>query len=319
MKATLRRWAPEWFVRLARSIWNAQAQRAEYRYDRRRFARHSGPEDWGATAKLSGRNLEAQLTKDYHRVEKGLALREPKKPFGANVLDRLDMLLPVADEAEYRSHATSAREALVTWNSGGPIAEEVSPLATAADRGIADADQFFSSRHSVRDYSDREVGDDILDRAVRLAINAPSVCNRQSWFVRFYRDPEDVRHALSFQNGNAGIAHVPALALVTVDARLFTGSSERNQGFIEGGLFAMTLSWALHALGLDSLMLNLSISSQRMKRLRSGLGVADHEIVIMMMAIGYGREGHRIARSPRRPVSEVVLDGIQSEGSGVGS
>ena len=308
VKATLRKWAPDWLVRWAGAARDSWAYRAEYRADRRRFARHSAPEDWGATRALRGRNLEAQLTKDYHRVEKGLALRAPKQPFGATVLDRLDMLLPVSVGAPYRPYAESARDALVAWNATGVISDEVSPLAEETDRGVSDPDLFFTTRHSVRDYSDREVDESTLDHAVQLAINAPSVCNRQSWFVRFYREPAEVRHALSFQNGNSGIDHVPALALITVDARLFTGSSERNQGFIEGGLFAMSLSWALHALGLDSLMLNLSISNSRMAALRAGLGLGDHELVIMMMAIGYGREGRRIARSPRRAVNEVRLD-----------
>lgn len=268
------------------------------------------PDDHLAHGALAGRNLEAQVTKDYHRVEKGLALADPKQPFGNAVAERLDMLVPVAaagsPEAAYVAHATSARAALHDWNTAGSRVEEISPLRTPAERGIPDPDQFFTTRHSVRDYEKRDVPDEVLNHAVALAVNTPSVCNRQAWHVRFYRGV-DAQKALRFQNGNAGFGDgVPVVGVVTTDARMFAGAGERNQPWIEGGLFSMSLVWALHGLGVDSCMLNMSVTNDRAASVRAELGMDDEELVVMMVAIGYGREGHRRARSPRRATTEVI-------------
>lgn len=283
----------------------------EFSLDRKRYMRNSAPSDDQASVRLGGRNLEAQLTKDYHRVEKGLALRDPKRPFGVGVLQRLDMLIPVAEvsseSANYVSFAQSARSALIEWNEGMPVMEDVSPVRKATVGGIDDLREFFGTRRSTRDFDERAVSLDDLVEAVELAINTPSVCNRQAWHVRFQLESEDIVRSLAFQNGNSGFTeNIPALAIVTVDARLFAGSGERNQGWIEGGLFSMSLVWALHGMGLDSCMLNMSLPNRRTDALRKEMDIPDNELVIMMIAIGYGREGHRVARSPRRNVAEVI-------------
>lgn len=283
----------------------------EFRGDRRLYSRYSGPDDNGASPQVSHRNLEMQITKDYHRIEKGLALPTPKRPFGLEVLARVDRLLPSAaaalPDAPFVQHATSARTALVEWNSASVIDADVAPTATTDDRGISDPRAFFASRHSVRNYSTKEVPQETLEEAVELAINTPSVCNRQPWHVRFYRERDEIETALSFQNGNAGFRHtIPVVALVTVDRAMFAGANERNQVFIDGGLFSMSLVWALHSLGLDSCMLNMSQPHSRMRALRAKLSIPESEAVVMFISIGYPAEGYRVARSPRRAVSEVV-------------
>lgn len=283
----------------------------EFSLDCKRYLRNSAPDDGGASILLNGRNLEAQLTKDYHRVEKGLALPEPKRPFGASVLNRLDMLIPVAEAngavGTYVSYAQSARTALLEWNEGMAVSDDISPVRETTAAGIDDVRRFFSSRHSTRDFDDRAVSLADLIEAVEMAINTPSVCNRQAWLVRLQLDREDIVRSLAFQNGNTGFTeNIPALAIVTVDSQLFAGSGERNQGWIEGGLFSMSLVWALHGMGIDSCMLNMSLPNRRTDALRRELGIPDNELVIMMIAIGYGKEGHRVARSPRRNIAEVL-------------
>ncbi|MEV8000931.1 nitroreductase family protein [Pseudarthrobacter oxydans] len=304
IKKTIKRFIPV-------SLLSRMEHAREFSLDRKRYMRNSAPSDDQASVRLGGRNLEAQLTKDYHRVEKGLALRDPKRPFGVGVLQRLDMLIPVAEvsseSANYVSFAQSARSALIEWNEGMPVMEDVSPVRKATVGGIDDLREFFGTRRSTRDFDERAVSLDDLVEAVELAINTPSVCNRQAWHVRFQLESEDIVRSLAFQNGNSGFTeNIPALAIVTVDARLFAGSGERNQGWIEGGLFSMSLVWALHGMGLDSCMLNMSLPNRRTDALRKEMDIPDNELVIMMIAIGYGREGHRVARSPRRNVAEVI-------------
>lgn len=306
MKQIVKRYVPASWIAVARRLEGRLVIRSEFRKDRRRFAAHAAPADGAATPKVRARNLEAQVTKDYHRVEKGLALREPRRPFGAAVARRLDLLVPAAAGSNYSEYALSAHAALSEWNEHGVVSDEVSPARRVERGSFSEYEQFFSSRHSVRDFDGQPVENSVFERAVELAINSPSVCNRQAWRVRVYSGFDAVGNVLSFQNGNTGFADVPSVALVTVDTRLFTGVEERNQGWIEGGIFSMSLVWALHAMNVDTCMLNMSVRNKRTDAMRAALGLDDSELVIMMIAAGYGRPGHRVARSPHRAVRDVL-------------
>jgi nitroreductase len=171
----------------------------------------------------------------------------------------------------------------------------------------SDVEEFFSTRHSVRNFdSNRSVDISVLEDAARLAMFTPSVCNRQASKVYFVTGEEMKEVARKRQNGNTGFGDIPVLAVVTVDTRLFAGPGERNQPWIDGGLFAMSLAWALHGVGLSSCMLNMSVANSVSDALRRDLQIEQHEVVIMQLAIGYPADGYRVARSPRRELGDVV-------------
>jgi nitroreductase len=318
-------------VRRAQRDW---AMYSEFLRDYRRYRDSAAPSDRTVTEMLSGVNLEAQLTKDYHRVEKGLSLREPKQPFGAAVERRLSMLIPVAAgagagagadgpdaaagaaagaetaDAPYLRFAQEARGALGTWNDRGTIDDDLSPQALPAPLfGAVEMDRLFATRHSVRDFDEhRPVEPATLEEAVRLATYTPSVCNRQAGRVHAFSGADDAARILAHQTGNAGFrSQVRSVLVVTVERGLFAGTDERNQRWIDGGLFAMTLVWALHGLGVSSCMLNWSMSNAQSDALRTEAGIPDSEDVICLIAIGYPpQRGFRVARSPRRPVGQVL-------------
>lgn len=310
MKTVLKRLLPRRTIGPLRRLWAALQLPFEYFQDMRRYATFGHPA--GRAANLGPVSwLEAEITKDYHRVEKGLSLGNPRRPFGDGVAERLRELIPVAEArqpgAEYVALGRDALRALDSWNEAGRIDPVVSPPGeTCASRGVTDAEAFFRSRHSVRHFAVQAVPEELLRRAVLLAMASPSECNRQPWRVRFYRG-EDVPRVARHQNGNRGFTHeIPVLALITVDLGMFTGVGERNQAWIAGGIFATTLMWALHALGLDSCMLNLSVGNRRAAAIRRECELSGAEVPIMMLAIGYAAEPHRVARSQRRQPQEIA-------------
>ncbi|MGI9822615.1 nitroreductase family protein [Agromyces sp. Marseille-Q5079] len=285
--------------------------RREFAQDYSRYARQSVAVGPGSHSAWTNENLECQLTKDYHRVEKGLALPAPKRPFGHDLGRRLDKLIARAQEmkidAPYVGAAREARQALDLWNSTGQIVDQVSPLDSGRPERLGVSDEFFRSRHSVRDFTGEAIERRTLLHAVELATQSPSVCNRQPWHVRLLTDRQSIQRALQFQNGNRGFTEViPALYIVTVDQRLFAGAGERNQAWIEGGIFASSLVWALHAEGLESCMLNMSVVNAVSTRLRAEFDIEDQEVVICMIAAGHGRPGHRRARSLRRTIEDLM-------------
>ncbi|WP_308796895.1 nitroreductase family protein [Agromyces silvae] len=282
--------------------------------DWRRYQRFATPLVSELTDRSDPRHLETHLTKDYHRVEKGLTLPTPKRPFGSDLLVRLDKVGTLADrmEAQYpaREYAREATSALCAWNGGGDQDSTLAPVLGTAGGALdpETARRFFTTRRSVRHFDvAREVPRAVLDSAVELAATAPSVCNRQPWKVRFFEGAAASAKALAYQNGNRGFGEsVPVTAVISVDLRLFGQAGERNQAWIDGGIFLMNFVSALHALGVTSCMLNLSLTSAKADRLRDGLGLAAHEVPIAMVAIGYPATGARVARSPRRLASDVA-------------
>jgi hypothetical protein len=315
MKKTLKRMLPPQMYSWAYSVRTSFRILDEFGRDRRRYWRHAHP--FPRTGdKVPRAWLEAQITKDYHSIEKGLSLAEPKRPFGTAVAQRLEWLLPLAEavepDAPYIVYGRKALRALREWNATGAIDASVAPLTDAASDRMgspvdASAGDFFRSRHSVRNFSPEPVDRKILDDAVSLAAQSPSVCNRQPWAIRLF-DGVDVQRMLVYQNGNRGFgSSIPTLALITVDLGMFTGLIERNQAWIEGGIFASTFVWALHSAGLSSCMLNLSLENRRADELRAEAGMSAAEVPIVMVAIGWAADEHRVARSARRSLEKLVV------------
>ena len=243
-----------------------------------------------------------------------MTLPDPKRPFGLSVRDRMLALLersPKADPVRpYVEYAESALAAQKRWNEGGPVDDSISPLMGPQPGSLSaeQASAFFSSRHSVRNFDPERVpSDDELTRGVELARNTPSVCNRQPYRVHWYRDRSEIEAILRIQNGATGFAHVvPALGVVTARRAMFVGPDERNQRWVDGGLFAMTLVWAFHALGLSTCMLNWALPGVSSAKLREVADIPQGEDIVVLIALGYAKEGARVARSEKRGTSDLA-------------
>ncbi|WP_282071653.1 nitroreductase family protein [Janibacter hoylei] len=289
--------------------------------DAGRYMRYAGLSDRGVTGRPQGHNLEAQLTKDYHRVEKGLTLRDPKRPFGDAVKGRLETFGEVAREAQREDlvgadgHVTTALAALHQWNSGGGVSDDIAPAGrTIEPLAVEDARRLFMERHSLRNFdADRTVDRETLEEALRFTSHTPSVCNRQSGRIHLVNDRDRVQAVLQVQAGSAGFREtIPHVAVVTAETGLFTGAGERNQVWIDGGLMAMTFVWALQSLGVHTCMLNWSKRNHLSDRLREIVEIPGSESIICVVAFGYPPvEGHRVARSPRRALADYTT-GIES-------
>lgn len=288
-------------------------RRTEFSRDAKRYWKYALARE-RANGSLSPVQLEAQLTRDYHRVEKGMTLRRPRRPFGRAVNARLQTLLSGAAPSgslnpQVLASATSAVDGLARWNEDGVISDELAPrmndTSTRNESGN-EALGLFGSRRSVRDFRSDPPPLDIVRDAIAAASYSPSVCNRQPWKAYVYTG-ERVAELLAFQNGNAGFTNdIPMLIITTVELGYFSGPGERNQAWIEGGIFSSTLMWALHGTSIQSCMLNLSLTTRRSDALRAAAGIPQSEVLIMMLAVGYANEGVRVARSPRKNVASLI-------------
>ena len=272
-----------------------------------------------------------------HSLEHGMSLPAPRPGFGK---EKAESLLRKTESwlEDYGTHpsARSAFRALEAWaayhrSAGQPVVEmeaalerlsckwklkegdETGGIELTGRNKIADASklsfsEFLRHRHSVRQYASDPVDPDIIRKAVADAQTAPSVCNRQTCRAYAFTQRDDIARLLALQSGNTGFAQeVPVLFVITADIGQMNLLGERYQGWIDGGLFAMTLALALHARGLGACFLNWSVASKRDRELRNIIGIPDAELVITMMACGHLKSEFAVPVSQRKPLDAVLI------------
>lgn len=307
--------APQWLVRSYRK----RTVRSEFLRDYRDYVastlwRHgSVSRDPRRDPQESAR---ARLTLAYHGLEKGPTVPEPRRPFGVQKRVQVEQWLGLAEAFEATSdaveHAREAINAMEAFNETGVISDSVSPKSSWDGTPIPldKVKRFMTSRSSVRNFDPgRALLTDEVYAAVELAAACtPSVCNRRAYRAHYYAQREQIDAALALQNGNRGFGStVPGLLIVTERRSAFVGPGERNQRWVDGGLFGMTLVWTLHAFGIATCFLNWSQTNRQSDRLRGAVGIPQDEDIIVMIALGYPSVDHRVARSPERALSDVLV------------
>lgn len=304
---------------------------AAFLYDQRRYLSYSstfGP--WRGQV-----NLGARITERYHAIEKALSLPEPRPGFGAKVIPELLGYLEAYADRYGADHITAAAAGAlagyVDFNEHVGLKVDQLPasrrLQAAIDRyapaelaghgqlrlnreqiaaATAGVDlDFFTSRHSTRVFADTRVSADEVAFAVRAAMTAPAVCNREFSAVHIWQDRNRIDQILALQGGAKGFAAgVPALAMVTVNQRAYWSADERNQCWIDGGSFAMAFILGLHAQGLGAVPLNWSKPVALDRRMRAEVNLPEDRAIIMFVGFGHLQPDYPVAASPRRPATE---------------
>ena len=281
--------------------------------------------------------LKTQIIKSYHRIEKGLALAVPRPGFGADavalLLDDLALYLSrygadwtctaalqvLEHHCDFgRAHGldvTAAAQRIANLGQrtqladAGPPLGGVMPVTRRAIQAAAAVPfaEFVRHRFSVRQFASGPVDAALIEAAVADAQFAPSVCNREGVQVYVVQGTDRASALLALQNGNRGFGDTAgALLVITARQAAFHTVGERYQGWIDGGLFAMTLVYALHAQGLGTCCLNWSVEPGADKAFKRAAGLPPNDLVIMLLAVGHLPAQFTVARSARRPLHEVL-------------
>jgi nitroreductase len=279
---------------------------------------------------------DAYVTLEYHRLEKGMSLTSPRKAFGKTCVEALLRTLeggtPRFGVTPAAIHACIALRSYFALNSDTAVDDYLADAinrfnnlmtrfaiaapedeATVAVRSPSEAaltpntfGAFLRSRHSTRRFAPcaAELGD--IMKAISDARFTPSVCNRQAWRVHVY-PPGVAQHILHFQNGNRGFRdEIQHVLIITSPLNHFFSPGERFQGYVDCGMFAMSLVLALHSRGLVTCCLNLSQVPAEERALQRAANIPKHEACVMMIAIGIPLSNYRVAKSSRKDLEEIV-------------
>lgn len=282
-------------------------------------------------------HAEAWIVIQYHVVEKGLTMPQRRLAFGKFAVVNL-MKSISAFEARWHDVTDQVRHAIGVVKTYYTLHSEVGydfsddleywsriesfvaehpniPAAVQSHENYADFYRlkqsafpaFAGSRHSLRNYSDAEIPKEKIVDAVKLAMTAPSACNRQHVRVHCIADRAKARKILEVQGGNRGFGHLAdKVLIVTADVSAEMGERERNNPYVNGGIFLMNLCYALHYNEIAHCILSCSIELSRLSQIRALASIPDREVVVAMLSCGIAPMEFDVASSPRRDVREIL-------------
>jgi len=162
-------------------------------------------------------------------------------------------------------------------------------------------------RRSVRWFLDKPVPRELTERAVAIAAQAPSACNRQPFEFRVLDDPELARRAAGIPMGTTGYDHqLPAVAVVVGQLRNYFDERDRHLIYIDGSLAAMSFAFALETLGLSSCMINWPDIEEKERAMAHFLGLEPDERPVMLIAFGYPDPEGLVAASAKKPIHRLM-------------
>jgi nitroreductase len=329
IKKVVRKLCPAFVKRGIRNLLTYKRLQVGYQYDFKRYLRYSA-----INGAANQAHWDARITALYHVIEKGLSMPESRPGFGEQTAEQLIsaikqyLALEYTDDAACIQSGISAIRSYMAFrqNDGTQISVNIKKgwgdlqkrinqhhdavvikkreeITLTSDKPF---DVFSAGRHSIRNYSDQTIDESVIKKAVEISQRSPSACNRQSTRIHSIEGDKAIEQVLALQNGNRGFGHLAKRVLiVSADLHAFIGINERNQGFIDGGMFAMSLLYALHRLELGACALNWCATPENDKKLRQLVGIPESEVILMLITVGHIPNEVSIANSQRRPIYQV--------------
>lgn len=281
-------------------------------------------------------NLIARIIHTYHGLEKGLTMPNRRLNFGHDAVRSLVMLIqeyldrfhvPTAQVNHgigilkaylEMHHEYDGKSDYEFWSNihsltdRYPSINPATQLHTSADAFYAyvnsDFKNFAESRHTLRHYCGT-VSEEEITKAVKLAMTAPSACNRQPVRVHCISDQRVKDEVLSMQSGNRGFGtDADKILIVTGDLSDICWIDERYDIYTNCGIFIMNLCYSLFFYKIAHCVLNWSIcvNAEQDHRLHEIAGIPENEVVAAMLTCGKTPDEIDVASSPRREVSEIL-------------
>jgi len=301
-----------------------------YYYDIFRYLKYSTTLKHPKTFK----QLESKIYAHSHVIEKGLSLKETRLGYGNDVINSLIGLLKKYKLHKYPEDNIVFKTAVSVINSyikfhkknkysveklqeqiksiSNYKGSEYGGIKTFKKKQILEygKSNFYNmaiNRFSIRNFTTEPVELEKIIEAIKIAQKSPSVCNRQSTHVCIIQEQKIKNQVLALQNGNRGFSHlIDKILIVTSDLQSFDGIKERNQAFIDSGIFTMSLLYGLHYKGVGACTLNWCYDIRTDKKLRKIIKINESENVILMIAVGNLPEVIKVTKSSRKNLNDII-------------
>lgn len=143
-----------------------------------------------------------------------------------------------------------------------------------------------TSRHSIRQFSDTLIDEDILLKCFDMANQSPSACNRQP--CRIYYTISDAGINLinkHFPSNKTFRDEFKGYIILTSRRNLFFGT-EMFQWYINGGIYLANLVNALHYNNIGSCIMQWRAHNPVESKMKQELNIPNNEAIISIIGIG---------------------------------
>lgn len=154
--------------------------------------------------------------------------------------------------------------------------------------GINEVDtleRIIKSRHAIRSFDDTDLSKDRLEKAIMLALQCPTACNRQP--VKVYLvDSHDKQTIEKFFNIGGAEKSAKAILICTVDISAFD-VIDQQQWLVNGGIFAGYLSITLQAYSIGACIIQRqAIRTRKNRNISKVIGIPNNEQVFLSVLVG---------------------------------
>lgn len=263
------------------------------------------------------RVTHVELRRNVHRIEKGLIMRPRRDVFARDyITETIEFYEEAAQQfrvapgtmeqsemdwahdvlAEYfRVSATTdatVEAARARFEQAGYSGRSTGKIPYVkkqlSELSYEELESLVMQRRSVRWFEQREVPRQLIDKALLLARQAPTACNRLPYEFRVFDDPAQVRTVSSIPFGTAGYGHnIPAIVVVVGKLESYFSPRDRHAIYVDSSLASMQFMLALETLGLSSSVINWPDFEPLERKMQKTLGLDLTDRVVMLIAVGY--------------------------------
>lgn len=285
----------------------------------------SGRSDW--------RKTEPVLRVEAHAIEKGMSIGKVRPGFGkakaTELMAHLQQYYDVGGRKAFVNECCSILSKYIDYNKqlGADMSDIESKFKTFCNKNQADMSDFggieevpaeevlatlhqdfasFSqSRYAIRDFGTDPISRQQIEDALKLAEKTPSACNRQSWKIHVY-EGEEAQKMLNLQGGNCGFTEDMQYAILVCGDMNYYRFYELSQVYVDGGLYAMNLMYALHYYGVATIPLTMSTKMSKLKKIIKAMGLPYSELPVLLIGVGSYKDNFKVAKSERVPYQEYT-------------
>jgi nitroreductase len=150
-----------------------------------------------------------------------------------------------------------------------------------------DAFEAIHTRRSIRQYQDKAVPGELVEKLLAAAMSAPSARNAQPWQFVVITDRKILQQIPKIQPNAPMAEHAPLGILVCGDLRL-----ELSPGYwvVDCAAAVQNMLLAAHALGLGAVWTGVYPREDRMAGLKQLVGLPEQVLAHSLIIIGYPAE-----------------------------
>lgn len=277
--------------------------------------------------------LRSTMIANYHIIEKGLSMPHRRLGFGKDVLisltkickhyfeqygnnDQLEYAVSIVKEYDELHKAEKYKlddnlqdninSLLLMFPNAIPAEQIHYTKKQFFDDSNAPFDVFSCSRHSMRHFGGK-VDIEQIKKAVNLAKNAPSACNKQPVRIYVVSDKQMVSNILEMQQGNRGFGQdIDKVIIITTQYTGCTRFSERYMPFMDAGIFTMNLLYSLHFYHIGAIPLVWLSTKERDNKLRDKVNIPQNEVPAIVIGLGDVTDTIICAQSPRIDLDSIM-------------